>query len=203
MHSAVRLLPIVFTLVFSCVGGGIVLAKVGFYSPFYIFGCALALIGVSLFHVVKLDTSAGNLYGYSILVGIGCGLYVQAGFSVAQAKVPPQQLGAATGFIALGQLIGPTIALSIAGTVLVDTATSGLQELLPDIPIATIKNAIAGTASELLETLDPETRIAALNIIANSIGKVYILAIAAQALGFVCSLLLKHERIVLQPSTSA
>ena len=183
---------------FGCVAGGIVLAKVGYYSPFYIIGTGLALIGVSLIHVVKLDTPAANLYGYSILIGLGTGLYVQAGFSVAQTKVPPQQLGAATGFIALGQLIGPTIALSIGGTVLINTATSGLEKLLPNVPIVSIKNAIAGTAGQLLATVDPATRIAALNVIVHSISKVYILAIAAMAVSFVCSLLLRHERIVIQ-----
>jgi len=203
LHSAVRLLPIVFTLVFATVAGGVALAKVGFYSPFYIFGTALVLIGSSLFHVVKLDTSAANLYGYSILLGIGSGLFVQAGFSVAQAKVPPSQLGAATGFIALGQLIGPTIALSIAGTVLINTATSGLQTVIPDVPVSEIKNAISGTAGQLLGTLDPATRTAALDVIVNSIGKVYILVIAASAVAFVCACLLRHERIVMQQPTAS
>jgi hypothetical protein len=193
----------VFTLVFGCVAGGIALAKVGFYSPFYIVGSALGLIGVSLLHVVKLDTSAANLYGYTILVGLGTGMYVQAGFSVAQAKVPPEQLGGATGFIALGQLIAPTIALSVAGTVLINTASSGLEKLLPNVPAETIKNAIAGTAGELLSTLDPATRTAALTVIVGSISKVYILAITAMAVSFVCSVLLRHERIVLQPSPAA
>ena len=188
---------------FGCVGGGIALAKFGFYSPFYIVGTALTLIGVSLMHVVKLDTSAANIYGYSILIGIGCGIFVQAGFAVAQAKVPADQLGAATGFIALGQLIGPTISLSIAGTVLINTATSGLESLLPNTPVAEIKNAIAGTAGQLLSTLDAATRTQALNIIVNSIGKVYILAITAAAVAFVASVCLRHERIVLQPAAAA
>jgi len=189
--------------VFGCVGGGIALAKIGYYSPFYIIGTALALIGVSLMHVVKLDTSAANIYGYSILIGIGCGIFVQAGFAVAQAKVPADQLGAATGFIALGQLIGPTIALSIAGTVLINTATSNLEALLPNTPVVDIKNAIAGTAGQLLSTLDPATRIQALDIIVNSIGKVYILAITAAAVSFVAAVCLRHERIVLQPAAAA
>jgi hypothetical protein len=192
----------VFTLVFGCVAGGILLAKVGLYSPFYIAGTILGLIGASLFHVVDLSTPAANLYGYSILIGLGTGLFTQAGFSVAQAKVPADQIAAATGFIALGQLVGPVITLSVAGTVLINTATSGLQELLPNVPVDVIKNAIAGTAGELLSTLDDEMRAKALSVIAESIGKVYILAIAAMAVGVVCSVLLRHERIVVQPAAS-
>ena len=73
-----------------------------------------------------------------------------------------------------------------------------LEKLLPNVPIASIKNAIAGTAGQLLSTVDPATRIAALDVIVHSISKVYILAIAAMAVSFVCSLLLRHERIVIQ-----
>jgi MFS family permease len=193
----------VFTLVFGCVGGGIVLTKVGFYSPFFIIGSALALIGSCLLHTVDLNTTAGKVYGYSILVGLGTGIFCQAGFSIAQVKVPPEQLGQATGFIALGQLIGPTIALSIAGTVLINTASSGLQALLPNTPIAEIKNAIAGTASTLLATLDAQTKTAVLDVIVHSIQKVYILAITAMAVGFVCSLCLKHEKIVMEQGGAA
>jgi len=197
LHSAVRLLPVVFTLVFGCVGGGILLAHVGYYSPFYIVGAALGLIGASLLHTVGLTTPAANLYGYSILVGLGAGMYCQAAFSIVPTKVPAEQLGQATGFIAFGQLIGPTIALSIAGTVLINTASSGLQQLLPDTPIETIKNAISGTAGDFLNSLDPTTKTAALNVIVDSISQVYILGITAMALAFVLSIFLRHEKIVI------
>jgi Major Facilitator Superfamily len=197
LHSAVRLLPIVFTLVFGCVGGGILLAKVGYYSPFYIVGSALGLIGMALLHTVDLTTPAANLYGYSILVGLGTGAFCQAAFSIVPIKVAPEQLGQATGFVAFGQLIGPTIALSIAGTVLINTATKGLQELLPNTPISEIKNAISGTSGDLLSSLDSATLTAALNVIVSSISKVYILGITAMALAFILSLLLRHERIVI------
>lgn len=197
LHSAVRLLPIVFTLVFGCVGGGILLAKVGYYSPFYIFGSALGLIGMALLHTVDLTTPAANLYGYSILVGLGTGLFCQAAFSIVPVKVPPEQLGQATGFVAFGQLIGPTIALSIAGTVLINTATDGLEKLLPNTPVEEIKNAISGTAGDLLSSLDSATMTAALDVIVNSISKVYILGITAMALAFILSNLLRHEKIII------
>lgn len=197
LHSAVRLLPIVFTLVFGVVAGGIALTKVGYYSPFYIAGTCLGLIGASLFHTIDLDTSAAKLYGYSILVGLGSGLFSQAGYPIAQAKVPKHQLAGATGFIALGQLVGPTIALSIAGTVFINTATSGLQDLLPDTPVETIKQAITGTASTLLSQQDEATRRAALDIIVGAISKVFILDITAFAVGVVAAFAMKFERIVI------
>jgi hypothetical protein len=197
LGSAVRLLPIVFTLVFGVVAGGIALTKVGYYSPFYIAGTCLGLIGAALFHTIDLDTTAAKIYGYSILVGIGSGLFSQAGYSIAQAKVPKDQIAGATGFIALGQLVAPTIALSIAGTVFINTATSGLQDLLPNTPVETIKQAITGTASALLSQQDEATRRAALVIIVGAISKVFILDITSFAVGVVAAFAMKFERIVI------
>ena len=196
LESAVRLLPIVFMLVFGVVGGGIALSKIGYYSPFYIAGTCIGLIGASLFHTIKLDTSAAKIYGFSVLVGFGSGLFSQAGYSIAQAKVPKNQIAGATGFIALGQLVAPTIALSIAGTVFINTATTGLQALLPNTPEAVIKGAITGTASTLLSEQDDATRQAALEIIVGAMAKVFILDIAAFAVGVVASVAMKVEKLV-------
>jgi hypothetical protein len=201
LKSAVRLLPIVFTLVFGCVGGGVALAKVGYYSPFYIVGSGMAMIGAILLHLVDVDTKAANIYGYTILVGLGCGMFVQAGFSIAPVKVPKDQLAAVTGFIALGQLLGPLITLSIAGTVLINVASSGLQDLFPDVPATTIKNAIAGTAGSFFSTLSQDQKDAALHVIVGAINRVYILTIIGGVMAFVLSLLLRHERIVVDPAS--
>ena len=62
--------------------------KVGYHVIFYSAGGILSLIGGSLLYTVAVDTSASAIYGYSVLVGLGCGLYVQASYPVAQLKVP-------------------------------------------------------------------------------------------------------------------
>jgi len=194
---------VIFTLVFGSVAGGIAITKLGFYSPFYIIGTALGLIGSALLYTSTTTTSAGNIYGYTILVGLGSGMYSQAGFAVAQAKVPKNHVGSAIGFLTTGQLLGAVISLSVGGTVLINNATAGLTELLPDVPIETIKNAIAGTAGAFFGTLDDATREAALKVIVQSIDKVYILTITAGAVGFVASVFLKHERIFVEGGVPA
>jgi MFS family permease len=198
LKSAVRLLPVIFTLVFGSVAGGFLISKIGFYSPFYIFGTGLGLIGSALLHVSTTQTSAARIYGFTALVGLGAGMYSQAGFAVAQVKVPKNHVGQAIGFLTTGQLLGAVVSLTVGGTVLINNATSGLQQLLPDVPIPVIKNAIAGTAGSFFSTLDPETRAAALDVIVNAIDKVWILTITAGAVGFVASVFLKHERIFIQ-----
>jgi hypothetical protein len=189
--------------VFGSIFGGAAVAKLGYYSPFYIFGTGIALIGASLLHVSGQFTSTSAIYGYTVLIGLGGGLYSQQGFAVAQVKVAPEHVGQALGFLATGQLVGAVIALSVSGTVLVNTATSGLQTLLPDVPVETLKNAISGTAGNFLESLTPELRTAALDVIVSSMDKVWILTMAAAAVGFACSLFLKFEKVNIQPGVSA
>jgi MFS family permease len=195
LRSAVRLLPVIFTLVFGSVAGGIAISKIGFYSPFYIVGTALGLIGSALLHTSTPSTHAANIYGYTALIGLGAGMYSQAGFAVVQAKVPKTQVGQAIGFLTTGQLTGAVVSLTVGGTILIDNATSGLTAILPDTPLQVIKNAIAGTAGAFFDTLDPQTRVEALRIIVQSIDKVYALTITAGAVGFVCAVFLRHERI--------
>ena len=190
-------------MVFAAIGGGLAVTKFGYYTPLYLGGTALGLVGASLLYITDANTSDGTIYGATVLVGIGSGLYIQLGFSVAQAKVPPEYIAAATGFISLGQLLGPVISLTVAGTVFVTSAISGIQDLLPDVPEAVIKNAIGGTAGDLFASLDDATRQAALAVIVHSISKVYILAITAGAVGFIAAIHLKHEKVLLQPAAGA
>jgi MFS family permease len=203
LKAAVRLLPVIFTIVFGSVGGGILTTKSGLYSPLYIFGSALGLIGASLLHVTTTQTSAAKVYGYSALVGLGAGMYSQAGFAVAQASVPKQRAGQAIGLLTTGQVLGIVLSLSIGGTVLINTATSGLSVLLPGVPTNVIKNAISGTSGTFFNTLDEATKAAALDVIVKSIDKVYILPITAGVVGFVFSLLMKHERINIEGGVPA
>ena len=95
------------------------------------------------------------------------------------------------------------ISLTIGGTVLIDTAAAGLQDLFSTIPIGVIKNAVAGTAGRFFDTLDASSRAAALDVIVGAIDKVWILTITAGAVGFVASVFLKHERIFIQGAVVA
>lgn len=98
LESGVRLLPFVCLLIFSCVTGGFLASRVGYYIPWYILGGALCLVGSALMYTVNQHTSASAIYGYSSLIGLGSRMYLQLSHSVAQAKVPPNKVPAAVAF---------------------------------------------------------------------------------------------------------
>lgn len=188
-------MPVVLFLVIGTVVGGFLFTKIRFYSPFYIFGSTLGLIGSILLYFSKVDTSVAKVCTYASLVGFGSAIYSQVGFTVVQAKVEKHQIGQAIGFLTTGQLLGCVMALAIGGTLFIDTATTELAHLLPGYTIQTIKNSIAGTGTDFFNQIDPSVRQEALNIIVSSMDRVFIMTIIAGAVGLVCSLLLKHERL--------
>lgn len=122
LESGVRLLPFVCLLVFSCVTGGFLASRVGYYIPWYILGGSLCLVGSALMYTANQHTSASAIYGFSSLIGLGSGMYLQTGHSVAQAKVPESKVPAAVAFTTTAQLNGMTLALVLAQCAFVNAA---------------------------------------------------------------------------------
>ncbi|KAL8898300.1 MAG: hypothetical protein Q9207_006779, partial [Kuettlingeria erythrocarpa] len=100
MQAAVRLLPFVLTLVFSSLCNGFAMPRLGYHKPWFVGGSGMYLIGCALMCMVSPPTliathpgapisntntpttPVSNIYGYSILMGLGSGSYLMAGFNV-------------------------------------------------------------------------------------------------------------------------
>lgn len=75
LGAAVRLLPFVLVTVAVNVASGFLLSKVAYYQPIYIISGVLATLGDSLYYVYFQPTSsAGVLYGISVIAALGTGL---------------------------------------------------------------------------------------------------------------------------------
>ena len=197
LDSGVRLLPFICLMVFFVILNGGMMSAFGYYTPWYIWGGALVVIGASLMYTVDEFTSTSRIYGYLVLLGIGAGSYGQASFSVAQAKVPKAEIPLAIGYISLAQIGGATIALAIANSVFLNQATNGILTLLPGTPLAEVQGAIAGTGSSFFNNLKPDVKTQVLGVITAAIGKNYILSIVAGALTLVLTPFMSFEKLFL------
>ena len=98
---------------------GAVMSKTGYYMPWYLLGGGFVLIGSALmcnyFHqipsegllmhfqdTITAQTEASKVYGYTILIGIGVGCYIQAGWSVAECQAPASETPSIIGFMSIG-----------------------------------------------------------------------------------------------------
>lgn len=202
LDAGVRLLPYICLMVFFCILNGAVLSKYGFYMPWYLFGGILLTIGAALMYTVKADSSDSTVYGYSTLVGIGIGVFVQAGFSVAQALVKPEEIPQVVGFISTAQVGGIALSIAVANSVFLNKAESGIAALLPDASAAEIQSAVTGVGSTLVNSLSDDLKAQVLDAIISAMSKAYIGVIAAGALAVVLSLFLKRERLFLEAAAS-
>ena len=198
LKAGVRLLPYVCFLVFVVVLNGVLLSKFGYYMPWYLVGGVFGLIGAALMYTVDQNSSSGRVYGYTIILAVGGGCFIQASFSVAQVKVKPSEIPLAVGFITCGQIGGATIALAIANSVFLNQSTSKIVHLLPNVPKAVVRGAIAGASNSFFKSLAPDIRSKVLHIIVDSISRVYILGITAGAMAIILSFFMKREKLFME-----
>lgn len=137
---------------------------------------------------VDKDGANGRVYDYTVIIAIGAVCFIQAGFAVAQAKVPRPRGSDAGGFIALAQNLGIVLALAISGSIFRNAAIGSLQKVLPDIPIDDLRGAVSGANSGLLAQLPPAIRDEVLSVVVAAMSKTYILVIIAGAVTIVGSL---------------
>lgn len=89
LNACIRLLPFIIAMAVMVFANGALMAKWGYYMPWYLFGGLLATAGSACMYTVDLDTSLSRIYGYTVIIGAGVGMWLQASFFVAQAVVEP------------------------------------------------------------------------------------------------------------------
>lgn len=134
------------------------------------------------------------IYGYEVLLALGSGAFIQAGYTVIYLFIKPEDGAYGVSFMSLGSLLSPyaglllillkpifkaqlggiAIGLSIAGAVFVNRALVGLAVVLPNLSHTELQSAVSGTSGSLLADLPEQTRDLALNVIVNSLRKVFV-----------------------------
>lgn len=144
---------------------------------------------------ITKDTATGAIYGYEVLLALGAGSYVQAGFTTIYCFINPADGAYGVSWVSLAQLGGIGIGLSIAGAVFVNQAVAGLQMVLPDLDRAQLIAAVSGTSSEVFDQLSSSAREAALDSIVDALRKVFVLVYVGAAVGLICSAAMKRVNI--------
>lgn len=91
-----------------------------------------------------MDTPTAQIYGFEVLVGIGTGAFIQAGYATIQTVVEASDMAYGLAFMMIAQLGGIVLGLSISGAVFLNRAEITLQNLFPEVSKDTIVQAISG-----------------------------------------------------------
>lgn len=198
--AAVRLLPFVCVAITFIMLNGALMPAFGYYKPWYVVSGVFLIIGASLMNNIDSNTDASKIYGYSVLIAIGAGSTLQSAYSIAAAKVSPEEIPAAIRFMNHAQLGSIVIALSISGTVFQNTALSNLRTALAGSGFTEeeIASAVAGTQSIVFQRGSEAIKAAALRAIIQAMDNVFVLVITAGALVLVSSVFMKREKLFLK-----
>jgi hypothetical protein len=193
--SAVRLLPFICFYVATILSCGFFMPKTGYWMVWYLVSGIFILVGAVLMYTVHLDTKIANIYGFSILLGLGMAT-TQAGYAVAPTLVSPDRVAECIQFLNYGQGQSQLLGLAIASAIFQSLTSNGLLAFLEPhgYTKSDVQSAIAGARSGFLQTLPPDLRTQVLEVIVHSIDSVYIMGIAAGALYIVASACLASQK---------
>ena len=154
-----RILPFVCVMVVVSLINGAIMPKLGYYAPWYLVGSVFALVGSALLYTITANTSNATIYGFTVLIGVGIGLFTIAGFAIGPVVVPPHDANNAIGFLAFAQVVGSTLGLSIAGCLYQNYGVLRVAPILPQLSPADITSVIAGTSNPVFQSLGEAVRI--------------------------------------------
>lgn len=147
VQSGIRSVPLVLALVVAVIICGILVGRIGYYTPFMILSSILAPIGLGLISTFQVDTGHAKWIGYQILLGLGLGCGMQQSNMAAQTVLSRRDASAGMALMFFGQSLGGSVFLSVAQNILDNKLISNFGAL--HLPNFSPEEVINGGATNL------------------------------------------------------
>lgn len=154
VDSGIRLLPMLLPMVFASIVTGVVVSKVGYYTPPMIVGNCVLAVGCGLLTTLQVDSPAGKWIGYQVLYGLGLGCTFQAPNLAAQTVLHNRDVPIGTSLMFFSQLLGGAIFTSVGQNVLNSELLKNLAPIPGFDPALLQQNG----ATSLIASLPPNLR---------------------------------------------
>lgn len=198
LKAAVRLLPFVIVAITVNLASGYFLSAIKVYMLIFVTGGIFLTVGGALLTTyLNPSTSAGTIYGLCVVTGIGSGISMLAGYSIASLTTKPENAAAALSMQNVSQIGGQVIALAVAGQIFHSTAVKNLRSVLSgqNFSEQDIQSAVSGVQSKLLEQVHGPLREEVILALVNAMQKVFVLIPVAGGVMLLTALCMKRERL--------
>jgi MFS family permease len=159
IDSGIHLLPMLLSVVVASILTGLLVSRIGYYTPFMIFGVCLTAIGAGLLTTLEIGTSAGTWIGFQILYGFGFGSCAQAPNMAAQTVLRREEVAIGASLMFFGMQLFGAVFTSVGQNVL----DNQLAKRLAGIPGISPRLIQSTGATELLNLIPTEYHAAALD----------------------------------------
>lgn len=157
LESAVRMLPIAFTLMFSAPLAPRLVEKFGKRRPVAI-GMLIVALGIFLLSRIGIDSSYLSLVGCMVLVAFGMGITMAPTTDLLMSAVPKNRAGMGSAMNDTTRELGASLGIAVLGSLLASQYSSKIAPIAAQVPEATrsfVEQSLAG-ALTVARTAGPQ-----------------------------------------------
>lgn len=192
-QSGIRLIPFMVGLIAGSIGCGVLVRRFPHVKYFICIGAACNLLGYGLFYTVNVNSSWGQQAGYLTFCGFAFGLSQQNSILTVQAVVEKRDMAVATSCINFFMMLASSVGIAVYQTLYQTFLKAQLSTLPADI---LMKAQSYGSLANFLfiRQMPVEVQKPIIEAYSTALHKVFILPIAAAALGFILTLFFPNIR---------
>jgi MFS family permease len=182
--SGVRTLPMMMPVVVASVVTGLLVVRIGYYTPFIILGTCLAAAGAGLLTTLSVDSSSAPWAAFQLLYGFGLGFSSQAPNMAAQTVLPRPDVALGASLMFFGQQLLGAIFTSVGENILDSRLTHGLNAI-PGLSLTPqqIQGAGATKVLNLVPSADQPAALVAYNDALRVVFRVGLILASVSILG--------------------
>ncbi|KAF5617287.1 HC-toxin efflux carrier TOXA [Fusarium tjaetaba] len=139
--SGIALIPLLLSNVFCVILGGVLVSKIGYYTPFAIAGCAILIVGSALISTWTADVSKAKWIGYQIITGAGMGLTLQQPAIAIQTVLSESDSPIGLSILNFLIFLGGTVFVTVSQTLLEGQLESRIAKYVPGVDVNTLANS--------------------------------------------------------------
>ena len=153
LDSGIHLLPMVLPLVFAAITTGFLTTKIGYYTPFMIFGTVLLSVGAGMLTTLEVDSGDSKWIGYQVLYGLGLGSTMQGPNLAAQTVLKTIDVPIGTSLMIFSQLLGGSVFIAVGQNVFSNQLLQRLSKVQGFDPALLATNGATTLISQLPEDI--------------------------------------------------
>ncbi|KEQ64081.1 MFS general substrate transporter [Aureobasidium melanogenum CBS 110374] len=156
LHSGIKMLPLLISSSVSSTCTGLLISRLGYYTPFIIACLALFACGAGLLTTLSIATPYRYNLGYQILTGFGVGIGFEGGIIAVQTVLSGCDIPVAISVVSFFMTIGGAIFVPISQTVFENGFLGAIKTLSPQLDGHVFLKAGASQIRAILSSMHEE-----------------------------------------------
>ena len=191
VKSGIMTLPIILTLVIANLIAGLVVTRIGYYTPFMIASSIFMSIGSGLITTFTTTTNHPEWIGFQFVFGVGIGLGMQQSGVAAQTVLTKKDVPTGVSLIFFFRNLGGALFVSISQNVLQNELINGLKH----IPGLNAQAILRAGATGLRRVVEPHYLQQVLIAYNGALVKVFYCAVAVSCASIIGALTMEWRSV--------